>query len=86
MPVVWRVSNGLFHYEGQKLKRMQTTTLIGSGKSSVSAITHRIHKGNSFLGIGRAKKKWKKRRLFLSAPLKIVYQQGEQSQTIYFEE
>ena len=73
--------NGLFHYEGQKLKRIET--IVGSGKSSVSAIAQ-DSQGQFIFGHWESNS-GRREALFVD-PLKIVCQQGEQSQTIYFKD
>ncbi len=70
---------GLFRYEGQKLKKMPTTT--GLGESSICAIAQ-DSQGQFVFGHWENEKKIKRKDLFVSA-LKIAYQRGEQYQTIF---
>ena len=72
--------NGLFRYNGQKLKKMQPTT--GLGERSVSAIAQ-DSQGQFLLGHWENKKK--EIRDFFVSPLRLIYQRGEQFQTIFFE-
>ena len=70
--------NGLFRYDGQNLKKVKTIT--GLEEKSVSAIAQ-DQKGQFLFGY------WKnstteREDLFVSA-LKLIYQQGEQFQTIF---
>ena len=72
--------NGLFRYDGQKLQKMQTTA--GSGERSISAIAQ-DSQGQFLLGHWENKKK--EIRDFFVSPLRLIYQRGEQFQTIFFE-
>ena len=72
--------NGLFRYDGQKLQKMQTTA--GLGERSISAIAQ-DSKGQFLLGHWENEKK--EIRDFFVSPLRLIYQRGEQFQTIFFE-
>ena len=72
--------NGLFRYEGQKLKKNRHHCRFRQKKVSVQSL--RTRKGNFFLGIGRMEQKKKIKELY-DSPLKIVYQRGEEFQTIF---
>ena len=72
--------NGLFRYDGQKLQKMQTTA--GLGERSVSAIAQ-DSQGQFLLGHWENEKK--EIRDFFVSPLRLIYQRGEQFQTIFFE-
>ena len=74
--------NGLFCYEGQKLKKENIAADLDAG--GISRITQ-DRQGRFIFGY------WEHytistRREFLASPLKIVYQQGEQCQTIFAED
>ena len=71
---------GLFHYEGQRLKKMQI--IAGLDDRSISAIAQ-DSEGQFLFGCWNNKTK-KKEELYVS-PLKIIYQRGEQFQTIFVE-
>ena len=72
--------NGLFRYDGQKLQKMQTTA--GLGERSISAIAQ-DSQGQFLLGHWENEKK--EIRDFFVSPLRLIYQRGEQFQTIFFE-
>ena len=77
--------NGLFRYDGQKLKKMKIAT--GSGDRSISAITQDLQ-GQFLFGYwekGIYKTELKKKELS-GSPLKIIYQRDEAFQTIFSEE
>ena len=74
--------NGLFRYDGQKLKKREIAADIDAG--SISSITQ-DREGRFIFGY------WEhytinKREELLASPLKIVSQQGEQFQTIFTED
>ncbi len=69
--------NGLFRYDGQKLKKMQTT----AGSSSICAIAQ-DREGQFIFGHWEKKKDKRDTDLFTS-PLRLTYQRGEQFQTIF---
>ena len=74
--------NGLFRYEGQKLKMRKLAADVDAG--GICSITQ-DQEGRFIFGY------WEhyalnKRKKLLASPLKIVYQQGEQFQTIFAEE
>ncbi len=74
--------NGLFRYDGQKLKKMKIAA--GLGDRSISAITQ-DSQGQFLFGYwekGTYKTEFKKEVLSAS-PLKIIYQRDEQFQTIF---
>ena len=71
--------NGLFRYDGQKLEKKQT--IAGLGERSVSAIAQ-DSQGQFLFGHWENEKKIK-RDLRIN-PLRLIYQQGEEFQTIYF--
>ena len=73
--------NGLFRYDGQKLKKMKS--FAGLGERSISAIAQ-DREGQFLFGYWESGLKSKKEELYVS-PLKIVYQQGEQFQTIFLD-
>ena len=76
--------NGLFRYDGQAFKKMKIA--VGSGDRSISAIAQ-DSQGQFFFGYwekGTYKNEFKKAELSVS-PLKLIYQQGEQFQTIFLE-
>ncbi len=77
--------NGLFRYDGQEFKKEKIDA--GSADMSISAITQDAQ--GQFLFGCREKKfnemKTKKERL-LDRPLKIIYQRGEQFQTIFLKD
>ena len=73
--------NGLFRYDGEKLEKMQTTADLG--ERSVSAIAQ-DSQGRFIFG------HWTKdsiriRKDFFPSPLKLIYQRGEQFQTIFLD-
>jgi len=74
--------NGLFRYSGKKIEKMQT--IAGLGKRSVSAITQ-DSQGRFIFGHWESNNIIEKKDLFAS-PLKIIYQRGEQFQTIFVED
>ena len=74
--------NGLFRYEGQKLNKKNIAADLDEG--GISSITQ-DRQGRFIFGY------WEhytitKREEFLASPLRIVYQQGEQCQTIFTED
>ena len=74
--------NGLFRYEGQTLKKQKIAATLDAG--GISRITQ-DREGRFIFGY------WEhytisQRRELLASPLKIVYQQGEQFQTIFTED
>ncbi|MDE2741820.1 MAG: sigma 54-interacting transcriptional regulator, partial [Gemmatimonadota bacterium] len=74
--------NGLFRYEEQKLKRRKLAADVDAG--GICSITQ-DQEGRFIFGY------WEhyalnKRKELLASPLKIVYQQGEQRQTIFAED
>ena len=74
--------NGLFRYDGQALKKEKIATDVDAG--GISRITQ-DREGRFIFGY------WQhytisQREKLLASPLKIVYQQGEQFQTIFTEE
>ena len=74
--------NGLFRYDGQKLKKMKIAGDLG--ERSISTITQ-DHEGQFLLGY------WEKgsineREELLVSPLKLIYQRGEAFQTIFMED
>ena len=74
--------NGLFHYEGQTLKKKKIAADLDAG--GISSIKQ-DRAGRFILGY------WKnytisERKQLLASPLKIAYQQGEQFQTIFTED
>ena len=71
--------NGLFRYDGKKFKKMQLTA--GLGERSVSAIAQDSQ--GQFLFGYLEKGTPKNRGDIRTSPLKLVYQQGEQFQTIF---
>ncbi len=73
--------NGLFRYDGKKIKKMQTTA--GLGERSVSAITQDTQGQFLFGHWGNDNKK--ERKSHFVSPLKLMYQRGEQFQTIFEE-
>ena len=73
--------HGLFRYEGQKLRKIQM--FASSGERSISAIAQ-DREGQFLFGHWDNRKKRKKEELYIS-PLKIIYQQGGQFQTIFSE-
>ena len=74
--------NGLFRYNGQRLKKMHTTA--GLGERSISAIAQ-DSQGQFLLGHWENEKEQSRRDFFVS-PVKLIYQQGEQFQTIFVED
>ncbi|MCY3684454.1 MAG: sigma 54-interacting transcriptional regulator [Gemmatimonadetes bacterium] len=74
--------NGLFRYNGKKIKKMQT--IAGLGKRSVSAITQ-DSQGRFIFGHWERNNIIEKKDLLVS-PLKIIYQRGEAFQTIFVED
>ena len=75
--------NGLFRYDGQKLKKIEKPN-AGSGKSSICAIAQ-DSQGQMLLGHWENGIKQRRRDLLVS-PLKLSYQQGEEFQTIFVEQ
>ena len=73
--------NGLFRYDGKKLKKMQTISDLG--ESSVCAIAQ-DSQGQFLFSHWENGSEKRKEHLFVS-PLKIIYRQGGQVQTIYVE-
>ena len=73
--------NGLFRYDGQKVEKIETIAGLGAG--SVSAIAQ-DSQGQFLFGHWENEKEKSKRSLLVNA-LKLVYQQGEQFQTIFEE-
>ena len=71
--------NGLFRYDGKKLKKMQI--IAGSGESSICAITQDAQ-GRFLFGHWENDKE-KSRKDLSASPLKLIYQRGEQLQTIF---
>ncbi len=71
--------NGLFHYDGKKLKKMQPTAGLGEG--SISAIAQ-DSQGRFLFGHWENENKKRRRDLFVH-PLRLICQQGEQFQTIF---
>ena len=71
--------NGLFRYDGQKVGKIKT--IAGLGEGSVSAIVQ-DSQGQFLFGHWENEKEKSKRGLLVSA-LKLVYQWGEQCQTIF---
>ena len=69
--------NGLFRYDGQKLKKMQTT----ADSSSICAIAQ-DGEGQFLFGHWENKKDKEKKALFAS-PLRLTYQRDEEFQTIF---
>ena len=74
--------NGLFRYDGDKIKKMEIAT--GLGKRSISTITQDLQ-GQFLFGY------WEKgtineREELSVSPLKIIYQRGKAFQTIFVEE
>ena len=74
--------NGLFRYDGKKFKKMESPA--GLGERSISTIAQDAQ-GNFLFGY------WErgcidKREALLASPLKLIYQQGKQFQTIFLEE
>ena len=74
--------NGLFCYDGKKLKKMQP--IAGSGEKSISAITQ-DSQGRFIFGRWEKSNIISKKDLFAS-PLKLIYQQGEKFQAIFVKE
>ena len=74
--------NGLFHYEGQKIKKVKTIADVR--EKSVCAIAQ-DSQGQFLFGCWEREKAIGKQELF-DSPVKIVYQQGEQFQTIFTED
>ena len=75
--------NGLFRYDGEKLKKIEEP-IAGSGENSICAIAQGSQ--GQFL-FGHWKKSTQRRRadLFI-IPLEIIYQRGQQCQTIFVEQ
>ena len=71
--------NSLFRYDGQKLKKMQTT----AGSGSICAIAQNSQ-GQFLFGHWENGIKNRRRDLMVS-PLRLICQQGEQFQTIFLE-
>ena len=77
--------NGLFRYDGQKLKKMKISA--GLGERSISTLTQ-DSQGQFLFGYwekGTYKTGFKKGELLVS-PLKIIYQRDETFQTIFVED
>ena len=77
--------NGLFCYDGQKLKKMEIAEDLD--ERSISAITQ-DSRGQFIFGYwekGTYKTEYKKEELSVS-PLKLIYQRGEAFQTIFLED
>ena len=72
---------GLFRYDGQQIEKMHTTT--GLGEISISAITQDSQ--GQFIFGHWAKDSIRMRKDFFSSPLKLIYQRGEQFQTIFLD-
>ena len=77
--------NGLFRYDGQALKKMEIDA--GLDERSISTITQDVEDQFLFGYWEKSayKNKFKKEKLLVS-PLKIIYQRGEEFQTIFMEE
>ncbi len=71
--------NGLFRYEDQQLKKIKT--IAGLGEKTVSAIAQ-DREGQFLFGCWESGPIGIKEELYTS-PLKIIYQQGDQFQTIF---
>ena len=71
--------NGLFRYEDQQLKKNKDNCRF-RGKE-VSALSPKTEKDNSFLAVGKRPHRDKRRAL--CQPMKIIYQRGEEFQTIF---
>ncbi len=71
--------NGLFRYEDQQLKKIKT--IAGLGERPVSAIAQ-DREGQFIFGCWESGFVRRKEELYVS-PLKIIYQQGQQFQTIF---
>ena len=71
--------NGLFRYDGQKVEKIKT--IAGLGERSVSAIAQ-DSQGQFLFGNWENEKERRKRALLVNA-LKLIYQRGEQVQTIF---
>ena len=71
--------NGLFRYDGQKLKKIKT--IAGLGERGINTISQDSQ--GQFLFSYWEKDIKKEREAFLGSPLKIIYQRGEQFQTIF---
>ena len=74
--------NGLFRYDGQKFKKVRTIT--GLGEKSVSAIAQDSQGG--FLFGHWENSTGKKREDIFASALKLIYQWGEEFQTIFVED
>ena len=72
--------NGLFRYDGKKFEKKQLTA--GLGERSVNAIAQ-DSQGQFLFGYWEKGNPTIKRGDFRVSPLKLVYQQGEQFQTIF---
>ena len=72
--------NGLFRYDGKKFEKMQRTA--GLGERSVSAIAQ-DSQGQFLFGYWEKGNPTIKRKDFRVSPLRLIYQQGEQFQTIF---
>ncbi len=72
---------GLFRYDGQQIEKMHTTADLG--ERSVSAITQ-DSQGRFIFGHW-AKDSIRMKKDFFSSPLKLIYQRGEQFQTIFLD-
>ena len=73
--------NGLFRYDGKKLKKMKSPA--GLGERSISTITQDAQ-GNFLFGCWE-RGSIEKREELLASSLKLIYQQGERFQTIFSE-
>ena len=74
--------DGLFCYDGQRLKKIET--IAGLGEKSVSVIARDSQE--QFLFGHWEWENIKSRKDLFASPLKIAYQQGEQFQTIFVED
>ncbi len=73
--------NGLFRYDGKKIEKMQTPA--GLGEKSVSTITQ-DSQGQFLFGYWeRGSTKIRETEELFASPLKLIYQQDEQFQTIF---
>ena len=76
--------NGLFRYDGQAFKKMKMA--VGSGERSICAIAQ-DPQGHFLFGYweGSTYENKSKKEELSASPLKIIYQRGEQFQTIFVE-
>ncbi len=74
--------NGLFRYDGEKIKEIQAIAEVR--EKSICAITQNAQ-GHFLFGCWEGEK-IKEKSDFFSRRLKIIYQQGKQSQTIFTED